>query len=320
MVKIILGIGIIMGDRIDAISRIRSLEPANEEAAWVVKPSSGLSLPDLFQGESFGATIGNVEQTTKFWNKAASPSIETDEAQAVDASLVVSDAQAASKAKPLSPIPVLDEPEVDFRLNPTLPSQQKNANSTLTLEQLGEATALMSDETISNIMQIILRAQFELENETAVTQESTFAHYRKLKDAQIKILQEVKDALVKDERVASYLGTAQNIAMAATFVCQVATATGWLNTLGPVATTVILAVTAGATALVSGTKAFFNRRTDENKAQFSTISHHNQFLSQLNEESREHLVATAENDNAFKEKLIYLIRRLRKMNSIMLKK
>lgn len=311
-----------MGEQINAIPSIRPIETSNEEAAWLeARPSSGATLHELFNGESFSAAIG-IGKTTEFWNNATSPSsyLDIDDIQPVEPSLAVAAHQIDTQPKPLSPIPVLEEPEVVPPLIHSLPSKQKNANATLTLDQLQQAISLMSGETISNLMRILLRAQFELEKETAVTAEDTFAHYQKLKDVYMNMLQEVKETLAKDERVAGYLETAQNITLTATFICQVGIATGLLGFLGPAATTVILVLTAATTALISGTTAYFKRRTHEDRAEHTIYEHEGKLVSEVSNESRDHLTTILENDDAFKESLIQIIKRLRRMSSLMLKR
>lgn len=312
-----------MGEQINAIPSIRPIETSNEEAAWLeTRPSSGATLHELFNGESFSATSG-IGKTREFWNNASSPSsyLDIDDIQPVEPSLAVAAHQINTQPRPLSPLPVLEEPEVVPPLIHSLPSKQKNANATLTLDQLQQATSLMSGETLSNLMRILLRAQFELEKETAVTAEDTFTHYQKLKDVYINMLQEVKETLAKDERVAGFLENAQNITLFATFICQAGIAAAQLlGLVAPAAMTVTLVLTAGMTALISGTTAYFKRRTNEDRAKHTTYEHQDKLLSEVSNESRDYLTTTLENDDAFKECEIQIIKRLRRMSSLMLKR
>ncbi len=307
-----------MTDRIDVISHVRPLESTNEAADWSVKPSKSFTRHDLFQDESFVATAS----ISKFWNKATSHPTEKDEIEETDASLVVSAQQIETQPKPLSPIPVLDKPEAAIPPIQSAPSNPRNRSTALTVPQLEQTLSLMGDDTIADIIQIILHHEFELEKNTAETAEKTFEHYQKLKNMHVEMLQEVKDRLVKDQRVAGYLKTAQNITLAATCICEFAALANHFfgGFLGPMATTMSLAFTAGLTALTSGTSAYFKRRTEEDRAEQATFEHEGKALSDLSQEARQRLATIAENDHSFKDHLIRLIKRLRKMNSMMIKK
>jgi hypothetical protein len=177
----------------------------------------------------------------------------------------------------------------------------------------------MSDRTLEEVMFIIIKAQLELEKESAHVAEGTFSNYQDFRKLQDKILQDVKDALVKDQQVMNVLKNIQNAAFAASFVCGLVAATVSFGFVAPVGialtlTTVVApTAAAGLTGLTTGSKAFYQRRLNEDKAKHAEINHQDEYYAGLINDTRERIVSIAESDNSFKERLIQLLKRLQRM-------
>lgn len=252
----------------------------------------------------------------------------------------------AASMEPINSVPAIDPPDhiAEDLLEAELPpiSKKTPLKSSLTSGEMSEALALMSQQTIEAVMFIIYKAQIELEKDNAYTTEGTFSKYLAYQKKQQEVLQEIKDVLVKDENVANKLATAQNITAAAAIISGVAAAAMSFGLLGPVggfvgaalgqtaaglfmgAATAIgtygPAVTAGLTGLTLGSKAYFKRRTNEDKAKHEEFSFKDKYYNDRLEDMRTRLTDISQKDDVFKENWIRSLKRWNKLIQLLSKK
>lgn len=235
----------------------------------------------------------------------------------------------------INPVPVLDPPDMSVPIDfgPTVAQQRKlrnRKNEILSAEQFETALSLMSNRTIEQIMAIILKAQLVLEQENAEVAATTHDKYEAFKTMNQKLLEEIKDALVRDEKVAGYLKTSQNIALCASLICGMAAVAVTSNALpflenfggpGKAAasfiqglSTIGAAVSGLLTGVATGSKAYFDSRKKEDDAKRTHYSHKDKTYADYLDDARERLMVTAEADQFFKERLINQAKRIRKMS------
>ena len=177
----------------------------------------------------------------------------------------------------------------------------------------------MSQQTLDEIMCIIIKGQIELEKENALVAENTLDTYQKIKTLHEKVLDEIKDALMKDENFLKNCQWAKTAAFAvsgavATFVTFGLFAPvgilGALATYGPMA----------IAAITTGTKAYADQRLSEDEAQHEQYRNAEKSLSLRIEDTQETLMSAAEKDQLFKERLVQFVKRLSKMNQLVMQK
>lgn len=339
-------------------THFQAIEEAPTQLQFMKKEVPTPTLHQVFNNDTSGTlsnkalaeTIESESKTPSFWSKIFAwwyqPEIKI---QSAHTSSSHTDLLEINELEPISPIPALDEPEtsIDFTLA-KLPhtSKKTNQKDKLSQKELVEGLSLMSDRTIEQIMFIILKAQMELEKENANVEEKTFSNYQSFKKFQEKYLQEVKDILIKDEKIAGYFNTSQKIAVAASFICGIAGAAvsfgalapagafigasiggsigaaagGAFVTIGTLLGGVGPVVTSAVTAFTTGSNAFFQWRLNEDKAKHEQVNHKDKYYMGLADESRERLMSIAESDNVFKEQMIQLIKRFQTMGKLVLKR
>lgn len=290
--------------------------------------SAGLALHQLFDEDilhsSTPQTIESNMMSPTLWGKFLSwlkgetenniqiPSVENIEETVV------------SKAETINQIPELEPPASipDDLKNIKFPSIPKKVNNHVKLSSsdVEEAIALMSERSIESIMFLIFKMQIELEKENANVAEGTYSKYVDFQKMQQKVLLEIKDVLVNDEKMAQRFGIAQNITLAAQFLAGIVAVAVSYSVLAPLVGFLSSSAAAGLTVTTMGGKAYFQRQMNEHKAGHETYTHYNQYYIQRADDSRERLMTTAEADSVFKERWIQLLRRSDKMRKLVLKK
>ncbi len=320
-------------------------------------PTEGYGLHQVFNKDVLTTSrtsedLSKTEiQKPSFLSKINPWWIEPEVKTVVSPSSVRSDKEVLTieKTKPISRVPVLDKPEfvqedsVTDTLSAFPPTSERAPTAEkLSPQQLVEGLSLMSEHSIQRIIEIILKVQLELEKENALVAEESYSKFQQLKKIKEAMLQEIKDVLEKDERIAGYLGSAQKLAIAASVICGLAAASISFGLLTPagtaigallgvaiantfVATVTLLgstgtAVSAGLTGLATGSKAYFDRRTKEDQAKHTISEHLDKHYSDLVDETRSHLEGIANMDGDFKERLIYLLKRFAKIGKLVLEK
>ena len=232
-------------------------------------------------------------------------------------------------------LPELDAPD---RMPPDLEAavfppvaKSRSSRQTLTPSEMLEAASTLSQHTIEEIMCIVMKGQIELEKENALVAENTLEKYQHIKKLREGVLDEIKDALAKDEKFLQYCKNAQNVAALAAFFCGIATAAVSFGVLAPLgagaAFSVVSAlatygpvVTACFMGVTTGSKAYSQRRLNEDMAQHEQFNHQDKYTGDRIEDARERLMAAAEADQVFKERLILHAKRLSKMIQLVMKK
>jgi hypothetical protein len=300
---------------------------------------------DLMEGISANTISQAVEAeaiTPSLWSKIVSWWRGAEKPPSAQAASI--DSKAAlemSTPAPISPVPALEAPDIvpaDLKAA-DFPQSDDLGRKKLSVKQVEEALELMSRGTIETVMFIIFKAQVELEKENANIADGTFSKYLEFQKLQLKVLQEIKDVLARDENLAQKLKSAQNIAIVASFLTGVAMAAKAFNLLNPIVTflaeragplagtafmfiatqlaTIGSAVIAGITG---GAKAYFQRRFYEDQAKHEEYNHRDKYLNERAEDSRNRLMTVAEADHVFKEHWARLLKRNDKLRRILLKK
>lgn len=303
--------------------------PLNPGGLQKIIPNS--SLPQVFKDDfvgSKGASDQKIileEKSPTFWDKFTSW-LTQNELDPKVSSMPATQAETVKKAEPISPIPVLEAPEkMPSELQTaTLPPviSKKTSRQTFSPNEVMEAVSLMSQHTVDEVMAIVLKGQLELEKENAEVAENTLTKYQNIKKLKQKVLEEVRDAIAKDEKILSYCKSAQNVALVASVVCSIvagavsfgiltAPVFGLIASTGPIAAAFL-------TGVSSGGKAYSQRRLNEDKATHDTYSHQETMTDNRLEEARERLMGVAEADQVFKERLVQLLKRSAKMRQIIL--
>ncbi len=299
-------------------------------------------------------TVELESKTASFWSKIFSWWYQPEvKAQASPISSSDVDLLEVDEVEPISPVPVLDEPDclpADLEAA-KLPSSSKKTTrkEKQTYQEIMEALSLMSERTIEQIMYIILQAQIELEKENANVAEGTFSHYQDFQKFQEKTLDKIKDALEKDERVSRKLRFAQTLTFAASVICGIAFAAVSCGALAPAGAAIGAAVgsisaaagvaaqtafigsvafvakfgpttAAAAVGVTGGLTGWSQKRLNEDKAEHEKFKHQDQYYNQRLDDSREQLMGIAESDSVFKERLINLFRRFQKMCNLIAEK
>lgn len=229
-----------------------------------------------------------------------------------------------NQSETINQIPKLEPPShiPDDLKNIQFPSVPKIRNNHIKLssDDVEEAIALMSERSIESIMFLIFKLQIELEKENANVAEGTFSKYLKFQKLQQKVLLEIKDVLVNDEKIAQRFGVAQNITLIAQFMAGIAAVAVSYGVLAPLVGFLSTSAAAGLAVTTIGGKAYFQKQLNKHKAEHETYTHFNQYYIQRADDSRERLMATAEADSVFKERWIQLLRRSDKMRKLVFKK
>lgn len=275
-------------------------------------------------------TIDLEKQNPTIWNKLFSWAYQTELKGQVQNQ--AANKATAKKPDPIDHVPPLEKPD-NFPADlegiklPPVPLN-RTSRKPLTQEQMMEGFSHMSDQTIEQIMFIVMKGQLELEKENANVAENTFTKYQNIRKLRQKVLEEIKDVLAKDEKFLGWAKTAQSAAFVASFVCSlftagvtIASAIGFPPAGIPLAiATYAPVVAAGFIAVTKGTTAYTERRFNEDQAQHTAFRHLDKSTSDLIEEAQERLIAISDTDQVFKERLIKQLKRITKMNQIVLQR
>lgn len=241
--------------------------------------------------------------------------------------------------KPLSRIPQLEEP---LNQHFDIPLCKTKKRQSLGSEELISGLQLLSPQSIEEIVTAICLAQLDLEKEHVKTAESTHTKYLEFQKAQQKLLQDIREILMKDENVLAYFKTGQAVALAAGLVAGIAAAALSFGLLAPaagviatiagstassiffsVASTIGVigpAATAGLSGLTLGGHAYMKYQSGEHKAENEKTQHIERYLNERLEDTRNRLSTIAENDGAFKEHWFQLLKRATIMLKLIFRK
>lgn len=294
---------------------------------------SGNTLHQLFQNDCVGQKKKNTpavaleEKVPSFWSRFTSWFNQVD--PGAESSLTSSSKTELKQAEPISLLPELDAPDV---MPPELErailrpvTKSKSSRQTLSQAELSEAAALMSDRSIEEIVNIVMIGQIELEKENAIVAENTFTKFQDIKKVREKVLEKIKDVLLKDEKVLGYCKSAQNVALVASFVCGLATVGVAFGIAGPFAILPLLSTygsiaAAGLTGLAAGSKAYSQRKFNEDKGEHEQFNHLDKYTNDRIEDIQGWLNSVSETDQVFKERLIQMLKRFSKMIQLVMQK
>lgn len=243
--------------------------------------------------------------------------------------------------------PIPREPQLEKPLTPLsfdIPRSknvQKNEPS-LTQEEFDLVLQQMSSKTLEDIVASICTSQLDLEHIHAKTVETTHTRYLAFQKTQQRLLQDIQDILMKDEKMLSHLKTGQAVALTASFLAGIAAAAVSFGLLAPAAAaigqiagasaaamfvstaTTISTVGPAATASLSGlttvSRMYIQHQTNEHRAESEERQHNERYLNERLEDTRNRLSTISETDEAFKEHWHKLSKRLRIMLKIILRK
>lgn len=294
---------------------------------------SGSTLHQLFQNDCVGLKGKNIpaitleEKAPSFWSRISSWFNQVD--PEAESSLTSSSKTELKQAEPVSLLPELDAPDV---MPPELeraflppPAKSKSSRQTLSPAELSEAASLMSDRTIEEIVNIIMIGQIELEKENALVADNTFTKFQDIKKVREKVLEKIKDALMKDEKVLGWCKSAQNAALVASFVCGLFTVGAAFGLAGPYGIIPLISsygsiTAAGLTGLAAGSKAYSQQKMNVDKGEHEQYNHLNKYTNDRIEDIQGWLTGVMEADQVFKERLVQLLKRFSKMIQLVMQK
>lgn len=241
--------------------------------------------------------------------------------------------------KPLSATPPLEPPTASL-IQDKLPPSPTAPKWKLT--SIEEGIAQMSQHSIDAILFIISEAQLDLEKEHAKIAETTHTKYIAFQQAQQKILHEIKDVLLKDEKVLNYFKTAQNVTLAAATIAGLAAAATAMGVLVPATALVgatcgaaaemifwnaatIMATTgsaaaAGMSGLTTAGKLYAETSANARRAAHERHQHRDRYLDGCLENSRNRLGGIHENSTSFQDLWLQQLKRLDVLRKMILKR
>lgn len=241
--------------------------------------------------------------------------------------------------KPLSRIPQLEKPIIR---NFDIPNCKAKKVKSLDSDELISGLQLLSPQSIEEIVTAICIAQLDLEKEHVKTVETTQSKYLEFQKAQQKLLQDIREILMKDENVLAYFKTGQAVALAAGIVAGIAAAAISFGLLAPAAGVIATiagstagsiffsiastigvigpAATAGLSGLTFSGHAYMKYQTGEHQAEGERTQHIERYLNERLEDTRNRLSTIAENDGAFKEHWLQLLKRANILRKLIFRK
>jgi hypothetical protein len=327
-----------MGNEIESINKIQPLQdvpvsPTVEEALSLsdsqVQPAAH-TLSQVFEHDVQEPSskkkkievppqqqIKDGIQTVSFWNKFKTwlkGTVSTD-------STSQNDLTVAPQPEPIQFTPVLEEPEIVQPDQPPLPPPP-HTTPPLSTKELEEGLALLSEQSIEKMLEILLFYQAKIQEQSAEIAQTTFKRFQDLKKLQEDMLNDIKEVLKKDERFVSYFHTAQTFAFGASMVSGFFAALLQLGVTGQVVNllgTVGPLITASATGLAASFKAYFQRRQGEEQAKHTIYEYKDQLYGNYVDEARERIFANVESSGTTQERLLQLMRNSRRKNKLMIR-
>lgn len=310
--------------RMDSIPSIE--DDSTSFAPKGVGSIQGQAIHQLFSKDLFIQDLSqaSVEETMSpsFWNKINPWWIPETQSKGIATSKTVSDME-IQKAEPIRSVPELDKPTLPGEASlegvvpPFTPQAVKKQEVELSEKALLEVVSNLEQRTVDQVMAIVLKAQLEIERDGAALSQDSFSRLQEMRKIQEKMLEEVKEALAKDQRIAGYLDKAQFVAIASAAFCGLATVA---MTAGMSIPAVIAAAkfsgffSAAVTAITAGGKGYNNVRMNEDKASQTTYKHQLQKTNEIADDHRDEMIKFAESNGHFQDELIALLKRLKKMN------
>lgn len=310
-------------------SKINGLSSIEDDLMLAPKgtgPAQGRAIHQLFSKDVLVQDLSqtSVEEMTSpsFWSKITPWWIPETRPSAIDKSKAVSEIE-IQKAEPICSVPGLDKPTLpgEASLEGVVPSFApqtiKKQEFKLSEDDLLEIVSNLEQKTVDEVMAIVLKAQLEIERDGAALSQDSFTRLQTMRKIQEQMLEEIKEALAKDQKIAGYLDKAQTIAIVGAFICGVASIaiTAGLSTPAVIAAAKFGGFfTAAVTAVTAGGKGYNTVRTNEDKASQTNYKHGLQKINESADDHRDEMVKFAENNGHFQDELIKLLKRLKKMN------
>ena len=257
----------------------------------VQRNESGKPLHEVFNKDTQEVTEKDKKPSWAEWIASWIPFVgQTQTANVIDSAKSPTEVQnvgSVTQKKLLDPTPALDAPLYDDEENDTTLSpfsgttNEPPLKEKIRLKQAAEVIASMSDYTMDQIISIIMKAQLELEKEGAITVQSGFLKLQDLKKIHARTIEEVKDALAKDENIHSGFKKASNIAQIASgvfgFISMglVIAATGGFAVPAALAYAATVGTMSAATLAVvaHGGKSYAETSLNQNKGKLAELSH-----------------------------------------------
>jgi hypothetical protein len=243
------------------------------------------------------------------------------------------------KNEMISGTPVLEAPEGVF-LNPKdvvrIPQvcgHQLNPDEPVTSAEISEVISQLSDKTIEEVMQIVIRGQLQMEQEFAEVSEQTFEKNKIYVKIHQKMADEIYEKLMTDLKWGERSKTVQRYAFYAVAIASIAGVfVGYAplvgQFLGPAVESVFRFIAGPAfryssaimMLFASGTTKYMTWQTNLDSGRHqeakNTLANYDRRLEEL----RENIATLAEDDQKMKEQLLKEIKRLRKMFKIVNRK
>ena len=235
-----------------------------------------------------------------------------------------------SKEEAISGTPVLEAPEGVF-LNPRdvvrIPQVSGHANALkpgeqVTSAEIAEALSKMSDKTMEEVMELVLRAQLQIEQEFAEVTEQSFEKNKLFVKIQQKLVDDIYAKLQNDLWWADVSKTVQKYTL---YVCAIANI---LLVIAPIFTgkmvqdTIkwVVRITSGILMGVSsGTNKWMSCKANISQGEHQRAKHTLVNYDRRQEELREAIATLAEDDQKYKDHLMQQVKRWKRMGRMILK-
>jgi hypothetical protein len=224
--------------------------------------------------------------------------------------------------------PTLEKPTSSSFSSPLVTNGLRS--TPLDKKETAKIMSIMSEESIEQIMIVILKYQFEVEKNNLKAVESSLQKFEQLKDLQSKMLLEMKEVLLKDQQVLNYVKTGETITGIATVICSAAalavnilpdnTVPGtlaaicfgslyWLGTVGPWATGL-------SYGIAKGTKIYFSEKEKQQQAAYTNMDYHDKCYQKYSEQAHENLTGVMDAYVAFQKRLSLVLKTLENIHRL----
>ncbi|MDP1880516.1 MAG: hypothetical protein Q8K60_06225, partial [Parachlamydiaceae bacterium] len=130
------------------------------------------------------------------------------------------DTQEEEPLRKINHTPILEKPEeIGKAIFPLNGTARKNSH---TIPEIESIIQQMSEKTIDQIMRLVINEMLGSEKDDLITTDQMYEKYNHLRKNKNNVLKEIKEAIYKDESLASYVKPFSQVAQAASFLCMIA--------------------------------------------------------------------------------------------------
>jgi hypothetical protein len=316
--------------RTENVSGVHSIDFTNGLVPDTSFENKGLPLHEIFKDDTQSSSNpAKTELSLKSgWLSTWLPLKTKENTSTVEAPTQTVAVEAA-KPRPIDSTPMLEKPDlIDESLSVAPFSKTGDTAVKGSEKKYMEAIALMSSLSMEQVMTIVMKEQLEIEKDRLVTTQDGLLKLQDLKKLHQQTVDNVRDHLLKDEKVYNFFGSAASVAKFASFLCSfVALAVSLAGAAGiaaPAALTYAMTVgtysTSGFTAIVKGGQYYSETRVNQDKAALIESNHKRKSSNEQIDSHSEKVLSISEANTQFEEHLISLLKMRERMGKVILNK